>query len=209
MKPALLVIDMQNWFFRTDERKEHLKRVLPRINELVSHFHRHSLPVFHIVTIHAEDKSTWDSLMKQEDTAVLIEGTPGAEEVSGLVSRDGDRYITKSRYSSFIRTDVEQQLKSSEIDTLFMSGVWLHRCVGWTAIHAYQLDFHVFMAEEATASLDELEGQAIKKALREELKIPVLKNEGILEVLGAEEEISRNRPAFEVLLKEESDGWER
>jgi nicotinamidase-related amidase len=61
--PALLIIDMQRWFFGTEESRAKLPVLLTGINDLADYFHSRHLPVFHILTVHKPDMSAEASLI--------------------------------------------------------------------------------------------------------------------------------------------------
>src|SRR3989338_6085669 len=88
MKSALVIIDIQNWFFRTKERKNGLPKLISKTNELIDFFQEHGLPIIHVLTIHKKDKSTWDRIMRRRNQAVLIEGTKQAKELPGIKKFD-------------------------------------------------------------------------------------------------------------------------
>ncbi len=62
MKPALIVIDLQQWFFRlfvhsSPAWQGDLRLLLLKTNELIDIFHRKILPVIHVLTIHQKDEA--------------------------------------------------------------------------------------------------------------------------------------------------------
>jgi len=67
MRPVLAIIDMQNWFFRTEERSTGLPELISSINELVDIANSKDIPIFQVLTIHKRDRSTWNIVIKQEE----------------------------------------------------------------------------------------------------------------------------------------------
>ena len=57
MRLALVIIDMQNWFFRTKVRSAGLPDLVFSINELVDISNEKNIPVFQVMTIHKSDRS--------------------------------------------------------------------------------------------------------------------------------------------------------
>ena len=49
-RSALVVVDMQNFFFRLPERSRGLDEVIQNINRLVEYFDANDLPVIHAVS---------------------------------------------------------------------------------------------------------------------------------------------------------------
>lgn len=80
MKPALVIIDMQNWFFRSEDRREKLSELIESINELIEVATTKNITIFQVLTIHKADKSTWNIVMKKHNFSALIEGS---EECKG------------------------------------------------------------------------------------------------------------------------------
>jgi len=183
MKPALIVIDMQHWFFRIPERKTGLTSLIENTNELIGLFHRHGLPIVHVLTIHKADRSTWPQIMMDEGHAVLIEGTRNAEELPEIKTFDTDIVVQKTRHSSFIRTDLERMLKSQAIDTLVIAGAFTDGCVGLTAIDAHERDFRVFLAKDAILNVKESVANTILDFLSDEFRIEAMSNRDIVKLI--------------------------
>ena len=152
MSDALIIIDMQNYFFRYKKRAKKVKYLAGKINELIELFEEAGLPVYHILTVHKSDKSSWDLQMLKNEKAVLLEDTEQAQEIEDIRTSGKHFYITKTRHSAFIRTGLEDQLKKAGIKRTIICGVFTHGCVGRTAIDAKELDFDVIIAEQAVYS---------------------------------------------------------
>ena len=67
MKPALVIIDMQRWFFRSEERRVKLPELITSINELIDVANEENIPIFIVLTIHKNDRSTWNIVMKKHN----------------------------------------------------------------------------------------------------------------------------------------------
>lgn len=76
MKPALVVIDMQHYFFRTEERRTKLNQLISSINDLIDLAKEKNIPIYQVLTVHKADRSTWNLVMKKHNFAALI-GTIG------------------------------------------------------------------------------------------------------------------------------------
>src|SRR6266511_4004748 len=106
MIPALLVIDLQHWFFKisvfsTPEGQTQLRSLISKTNELIDFFHSRQLPIVHILTIHKRDGSTRDLWSKRNDSWVLIEGSEDVQELPDIHRYETDREIIKTRSNSF------------------------------------------------------------------------------------------------------------
>lgn len=79
MISALVIIDMQKWFFRSDDRREKLPELIESINELIEVAFVKNIPIFQVLTIHKADKSTWNIVMKKHNFSALIDGSDEAK----------------------------------------------------------------------------------------------------------------------------------
>jgi len=73
MKPALLVIDIQHWFFQissflTSEGLGEVNKLVENTNELARFFKNNNLPIIHILTVHSQDGSTRDLWGKRNNS---------------------------------------------------------------------------------------------------------------------------------------------
>ncbi|MFW5890893.1 MAG: cysteine hydrolase [bacterium] len=168
MRPALVIIDMQQYFFRSEERREKLSELISYINELIDIAHHKNIPIYQILTIHKSDKSTWNIVMKRHNFSVLIEGSKEAKLLSEIKYDDSQKNIVKTRQSAFIRTNFEEELTEKNIDTLILCGVFTYGCVGRTAVDAYERDFNVIVAKEACFSHVKNQEKAMLEVIEEE-----------------------------------------
>ena len=82
----------------------------------------------------------------------LIAGTWGAQIVDALTAHPDELVIDKHGYSAFHRTTLEEELRSSDIQTLVLCGVVTYACVLATAFDAFDLGFDVVLADDASGS---------------------------------------------------------
>lgn len=153
MNVALLIIDIQQWFFQnqmfsTNEGKLKVNQLVNNTNKLIDLIKERNLPIIHILTIHKRDGSTRDLWAQRNNSWVLIEGTKEIEELPEIHTFNGDIVVTKTRTNSFLWTDLENILKKLNVDTV-ITGYSTNKCVGITAIGACERDFDVLLAQEA------------------------------------------------------------
>ncbi|HEY2032166.1 MAG TPA: isochorismatase family cysteine hydrolase [Rhizomicrobium sp.] len=108
----------------------------------------------------------------EKDLAICRAGTPGAEFCGPLLA-PGDIVIVKSRYSSFVGTNLDSILKAKGIDTLVMCGLTTECCVDCTVRDAFHRDYHVFLAADACASCDKTLHEAAVQSLERNCAIVV------------------------------------
>jgi ureidoacrylate peracid hydrolase len=89
----------------------------------------------------------------EQDSALCRIGTPGAAFV-GPQPAAGELVIAKMRYSGFFRTDLDAELRARGLDTLVACGLTTECCVDCTVRDAFHLDYHVFVARDASAAYD-------------------------------------------------------
>lgn len=156
MKAALLLIDLQRYYLETGhaEKLARVGQLIAKANDLVDFFHARALPVVRVQIVHKADGSTWNQSMRphwtgQSIPGTLTEGTWEVEPHPDLHIGPDDIVVTKTRGSAFIRTDLEDLLRGLEVNTLALAGFSTNRCVGLTAIEAWERDFKVLLAGEA------------------------------------------------------------
>lgn len=184
MRPALVIIDMQHYFFRSEERRVKLPELISSINELIDIAYENKIPVYQVLTIHKSDKSTWNIVMKKHNFVALLENSKEAELLPEIKFDDSQEVIVKTRQSTFIRTDFEEKLKEKNIDTLILCGVFTHGCVGRTAIDAYERDFNVIVSRDGSFSHVKNQEEAMFEVIEQEQEQLILTNEKIKELLA-------------------------
>jgi nicotinamidase-related amidase len=192
MKTALLVIDLQRWYLERGHT-EKLSRVgvlIGKTNELIDFFHKQRLPVVQVQLIHKADGSTWNQSMRPHWTGrptegTLTEGTWEAEPHPGVHTCDTDVILTKTRGSAFVRTELEDVLRERGVGAVVVAGYSTNRCVGLTAIEAWERDFRVLLAGQAIVGTDLAEGERMLDYLRRTFDIEAFSNTEIEENVGA------------------------
>lgn len=184
MSPALVIIDMQNWFFRSEDRREKLPELIKSINELIEVATAKNITIFQVLTIHKADKSTWNIVMKKHNFSALLEGSDEAKLLPDIKFDSLQEIIIKTRQSTFIRTNFEEKLKEKNIDTLILGGVFTHGCVGRTAVDAYERDFNVILAKDASFSHMKNQEKSMLEVIEEEQEQLILSNKEIIDYLN-------------------------
>lgn len=152
MNPALVIIDMQNYFFNYEKREIALPSLVDSINNLIEWAKNHEIPIFQVITIHKKNRYIQNLMVNEKDCFALIEGTKEAKIVSGINYDENQILIKKTRQDTFINTNFENKLEELDIDTLIFSGVFTHGCVGKTAITAFQKGYRTILSKQATLS---------------------------------------------------------
>jgi len=152
-RPALLLIDLQNAFFETEELAACRERIVANCNRLIRAARQASLPVLNVHTVHKRDKSTWTLNMLEDDQGFLFEGTEQAENLAEL-DLDGSIGIVKRRDSAFWNTELITQLLQHRANSVILAGVSSQTCIAATAADAFAANLPVAVAVDAVASED-------------------------------------------------------
>jgi ureidoacrylate peracid hydrolase len=117
-----------------------------------------------------------------DEADLCVEGSHGAA-FTGIAPRSGEWVLGKRRYSAFTGTGLADRLKQGGIDTLVVAGLTTECCVAASIWSAFEADFHVFLAEDASAAYDPaLHRQTVKAlALSGAIALPAAKIAAIWE----------------------------
>jgi nicotinamidase-related amidase len=135
IRPALLVIDIQNQFLAGMAEKD---MALQYINGLIWMFRENGFPIIRIYHTDPKWGPNPDSKEFQFPESVNI--------------RDDDPKIVKNYPSAFKKTDLDQTLKNLNCNTLFLCGLSATACVLATYHTAQDLDYNVFIVRDAIMS---------------------------------------------------------
>lgn len=160
---ALLVVDMQHDFCSPGGALANLgvemsaiKTVVPKLIGFVTEARRCGITIVHVWTERGPEDISGPQRELWHRRGVEVEfcrrHTWGAGLMPGLTPEEGDFSIIKTRYSAFIGTDMDAQLRSRGINTLVITGVATNVCVESTCRHAYMLDYFVVVPEDLVAS---------------------------------------------------------
>lgn len=138
MNKALLIIDIQNFYFGKDGLKG-CEEASRNARRLLDDFRKKNLPVFHIR--HEIDTS---NLSEEEKHIADIH-----ESVKPMAN---EPVISKHTPGSFKGTSLLEQLKSGNIGELVICGMMSQMCVDTTTREAFDLDFKCTVIHDACAT---------------------------------------------------------
>lgn len=139
VRPALLVIDIQNAFLKWVPEQDRTVAFM-YIDACIAKFREHKLPV--ILVYHTDPERG---------------PKPGTEafEFPATVRVDSsDPKVVKNFPSGFRKTDLEKILREKGVNTLFLCGLSATGCVLATYHGGKDLDFRTFMVQNAIMSHD-------------------------------------------------------
>ncbi|XP_031090463.1 probable inactive nicotinamidase At3g16190 isoform X2 [Ipomoea triloba] len=156
---ALLVIDMQNDFILPSS-PIHLRggqAIVPNVIKAVEVARKRGIPVIWVVREH--DPSGRDAELLRRHMyspgkpKPASKGSVGAELVDGLVIKEGDYKLVKTRFSAFFNTNLHSYLQSNGITSLVITGVQTPNCIRQTVFDAVAWNYHpVTIIVDATAA---------------------------------------------------------
>jgi nicotinamidase-related amidase len=193
-KTALLIIDPQREYFDAGRplftpNAESIRNNLLRIRAAADSAGVMTVLVQHV---HKADGSDVGRMGDFDPTLVFVEGTPWVEPIPDLAPRSQDVVITKTRYSAFVKTNLEETLASLGIDTVIVTGLMTNYCSVTTARHAHDLDYKVVFVRDANAGPD-MPDLGMGPVSHEEIMkvISTTLAGGVAEVVTTEELLSR------------------
>ena len=137
IKPALLVIDIQNEFLKYMSEDDK-KLGMEVINGVIYTFRQHNLP---IIRIYHTDPN-WGPKP----------GTEAFEFPKSVIIQDDDPKVIKNFPSAFQKTDLDKILKEKGCNTLFLCGLSSVGCVLATYFGGMEREYRVFMLKEGIMS---------------------------------------------------------
>ena len=150
-KPALLIIDMVNDYFKEDNPypiTPLARKIIPPTNALIKIFRKKRFPVIFSTDAFAED----DFIFKGRMHPHAIRGTKGAEVVEDLDMTPEDLWLPKPRFSAFFDTGLEKILKDQNITLCAVAGIATNFCVLTTVMDALCHDFKAVLLEDCSTA---------------------------------------------------------
>jgi alpha-ketoglutaric semialdehyde dehydrogenase len=166
MKPAILLVDLQNDFLSAEGLEPAAGLVVESAARLLESCRRRAIPVIHIwTTVHRQPDDRMPH-WKAGDQWRCVEGTPGHETPANLRPVSGEFVVHKQFFSGFGGDGrLDSHLRSLNCDALLLAGVHLHGCVRATALDAYERGYAVWIADDAVASDDPLHAAITRRYL--------------------------------------------
>ncbi|MCW4465772.1 cysteine hydrolase [Glutamicibacter sp. MNS18] len=151
--PAVVLVDLQNAFFRKPPLAGMKPGIVGNCNRLLQAARARHAPIFNVRTEHKADRSTWTLKMLEDGQGYLFEGTREAANLPEL-HLEGGIEIIKRRDSAFWNTELATQLLQHRVTSLVIAGVSSQTCVAATASDAFSANLCVAVAKDAIASDD-------------------------------------------------------
>jgi nicotinamidase-related amidase len=140
MKPALLVIDVQQAFCEGEHEAFQIAQVIQRINAVAEKARRANAPV---VFIQHESKE-----------GPLRQGSRGWQLAAGLAIESHDVVLAKSTPDAFLRTELTRFLEDHGVGSLVICGVQSEYCVDTTTRRALALGYPVVLVADGHSTVE-------------------------------------------------------
>lgn len=167
--PALILIDIQKGFDDIEYWGGHRNNTDAEKNagKLLNFWRQNNLPIFHVKHCSTNPNSK------------LAEGNVGNEFKDIVRPNEGEPIIKKNVNSSFIGTDLKQQLDNGKIKKLVIVGLTTDHCVSTTTRMAGNYGYDTFIVSDATATFDKVgaDGQKYSAEIIHETSLASLHKE--------------------------------
>lgn len=169
LRPALLVIDVQNGFVSKGGSYDKLgmdtsnyRAAVPKMRELIDLCREVGIPIFYTEAV--REPSGIDLLtrvhmmlpkLREErirKVPICVRGTWDAQTIDELKPTDADHVIIKRRDSAFQDTEINAWLRALGINTIIFSGVDTSICVETSLRDGFNQGYDVILISDATAS---------------------------------------------------------
>lgn len=157
MKYALVIIDMQNDFVLPGAPMEVAGAVatVPVIKSVLDLFRKKQWPVFHVNREHREDGSDIELIRLRpfiKKRKFAVPGTPGCEIVAQLTPLPQEYRIVKTRYSAFMKTELDFMLRRLGVHHIVICGTQYPACIRATIYDALSYGYKVTLLTDATSA---------------------------------------------------------
>lgn len=162
-RAALLVHDMQRYFVRAFELEREgqplpdaqINIAIANIRRLLDAAHAANIPVYY--TAQPPRQNPADRRLLTDFWGDGLQDDENAQILDELAPTEADTVLTKWRYSAFVRSPLEEQLKDLGRDQLIIGGIYAHIGCLTTALEAFMRDIQPFMVTDALADFTEKE----------------------------------------------------
>ena len=142
MKPALIIIDIQNDYFPGGKMElEGSPEAGLQAAKLIEGFRAKGLPLVHIQHVSNRPGATF-----------FVPGTEGMNIHASVAPRAGEAVLQKHFPNSFRGTTLLEHLRALDADHLVIAGMMTHMCVDATTRAAFDLGFSCSLAHDACAT---------------------------------------------------------
>lgn len=194
MRPALLVVDVQNELLEDPRLDPPASTFVPRMSALLRVCRDRNVPILHAHYITEPDGRGRMAHHVATGRTRCARGTRGALPPPSVEPRGHEPVITKHTYSAFSAPELVEHLHRLESDTVVIAGLYAHACVRETALGALDEGYRVVIVVDAIASYDVLHAE-VTRAFLVDRGVEYVDTFAFLERLDAPASTSGQHPA--------------
>lgn len=164
-RTAVIVVDVQRAFTEAPPFAA-MRQIVPRIQNFLAVARSSGITVVHLKTefrANMEDAGRPGSRTRQmmiglghgESENPLVQGHPTADIVPELTPLSSDVVVIKSRFSGFWGTNLDDVLRTRNIESLVFTGGTTTVCVESTLRDALFLDYNALVLSDCTADINQ------------------------------------------------------
>lgn len=144
MKSALIIIDIQNDYFKGGAYElVNPEQAAKQAKKILNAFRQKRLPVFHVRHINNYPGANFH-----------LEKSYGSEIHSIVAPMPEEKVIIKHAPSAFLQTGLSKELQDQEINHLVICGMMSHMCIDTSVRAAQDYGFTVTLLEDACTTRD-------------------------------------------------------
>ena len=159
MVAALLLVDVQEDFFRRPGLVPSRGDLISRLQVILGACRASGLPVFHMRTRMDVNGDTCMPHWQDRGIRSCVVGTAGYEPPEELAAHPNESVLHKKFFSAFSCPDLAPALEDSDIDTLVIAGLYTHGCIRASVVDAYEHGLQVFVADDAVGSCEPIHAE--------------------------------------------------
>jgi len=151
VKPAIIVVDMLKDNLRESSRNPYYgtaRAIIPNLQRGLEESRKRGFPIVFACDSFLEGDFIFRGRMKVHS----LRGTKGSEVVDDLQRATTDIVLPKRRFSASFKTDLDQTLRTLDVDTIVVTGVTTEVCVLMTLMDGLCHDFSAILLEDCCAS---------------------------------------------------------
>jgi nicotinamidase-related amidase len=138
---ALVIVDIQRDYFPGGKMPLHEpEAAAAKAGQVLEAFRAAGAPIVHV------------QHLSPAGGGFLEEGTEGAEIMAPATPRDGEKQIIKRAPNAFLGTDLEQHLRSLDVEEVVVAGMMTSMCVDATTRAGADLGFKMTLVPDACAA---------------------------------------------------------
>lgn len=151
---AVLIVDMINDYISPGGKlfSEGTRGVIPHVESLIEFAREGNVPIYFVNSSLVSENQP----MARKWGNHAEKGTWGAQIIDELTVPEYATIVEKPGYDGFYGTDLDQQLRSENIDTVIIAGVDTHVCVLQTAAGGFNHGYTVLGIPECITTKDDM-----------------------------------------------------